>query len=193
MNFENEITVEVTLKFDQLKKLLEKYNFKIMEEYELDDIYMVPRMIDRKQDALTVLKSCVLIRHIISKEDEKKMITYKYKEFNENKDIVKQGKINCNIDSIDDVVALFKRLAFEELIHLNDKSIVFSNGEDELVVQEVNGKHIYIEIEDKCHFIDRTYKNIEEMQQVIKKYNIPMKDNNYFVKKAEIEMLETMK
>lgn len=193
MNFENEITVEVTLKFDQLKKLLEKYNFKIMEEYELDDIYMVPRMIDRKQDALTVLKSCVLIRHIISKEDEKKMITYKYKEFNENKDIVKQGKINCNIDSIDDVVALFKRLAFEELIHLNDKSIVFSNGEDELVVQEVNGKHIYIEIEDKCHFIDRTYKDIEEMQQVIKKYNIPMKDNNYFVKKAEIEMLETMK
>ncbi len=193
MNFENEITVEVTLKFEQLKKLLEKYNFKIMEEYELDDIYMVPRMIDRKQDALTVLKSCVLIRHIIYKEDEKKMITYKYKEFNENRDIVKQGKINCNIDSIDDAVALFKRLAFEELIHLSDKSIVFSNGEDELVVQEVNGKHIYIEIEDKCHFIDRTYKDIEEMQQVIKKYNIPMKDNNYFVKKAEIEMLETMK
>ena len=69
--------------------------------------------------------------------------------------------------------------------------LVYANDKDELVIQEVNNKHIYIEIEDKCHYTKIVYNSIDEMKEVIKKYSIPIKNNNYFVKKAEIELKET--
>lgn len=70
--------------------------------------------------------------------------------------------------------------------------LVYSNGNDEFVVQIVNNKHLYIEIEEKCNYTDKIYKTIDEMIDVIKKYDIPIKGDNYFVKKAEIELKETL-
>lgn len=58
-------------------------------------------------------------------------------------------------------------------------------------VQNVNNKHIYIEIENKCHYASRIYHSIEEMKNVIINNLIPIKDDNYFVKKAVIELQET--
>ena len=80
---------------------------------------------------------------------------------------------------------------YEKLINIFNHSIVYSNGIDEFVVQCINDKHIYIEIEDKCNFINKKYESIEEMINVIKKYKIPMIGENYFVKKAENELKET--
>ena len=70
--------------------------------------------------------------------------------------------------------------------------LVYSNDVDEFAVQVVNNKHIYIEIEEKGNYIEKTYKSIDEMIEVIKKYEIPIKNENYFVKKAEIELKENM-
>ncbi len=79
---------------------------------------------------------------------------------------------------------------YEELIHINDHLIVYSNNIDEVTVQLVNDKHIYIEIEEECNYMNKKYKDIDSMINVFKKYNIPIKTNNYFVKKAEIEIRE---
>ena len=174
MKFEKEITVEINTSLKNLESILKENNFKIKEIY----------------DTLELLKNCVLIRHIIEKNKEYKMITYKYKDYNDKNEIIKQGKINCYIDSIDEAEQLFKYLNYEKLLEIYDHSFVYANDEDEFVVQSVNNKHIYIEVEDKCHYIDKEYKNIEEMKKVINKYNISIKNNDYFVKKAEVEMLE---
>ena len=64
---------------------------------------------------------------------------------------------------------------------------------NEVVIQDVNNKHLYMEIEDECHHANKTYKSIDEMKEVITKYNIPIKNNDYFVKKAEIELKEVNK
>ena len=53
-----------------------------------------------------------------------------------------------------------------------------------------NNKHIYIEIETKCHYAGRFYNSIDEMKNVIINNDIPIKDNGFFVKKAEIELQE---
>ena len=190
MKFENEITVEIDTDLDNLIKLLESNGFTLKEEYDLKDIYMINKN-DKENDFLSMLNKCVLIRDIIEKDKETKMLTYKYKEYNENKEITKQGKIKCIIDNIDDAKLLFKKLNFEELIKINDHMLVYATDKDELVIQNVNDKHIYIEIEDKCNYADRFYNSIEEMKEVIIKYSIPIKNDNYFVKKAEIELQET--
>ena len=193
MKFENEITIEVNSSLEELQKLLEKNNFKIMEIYDLIDIYMIPKNINKDDDYLEILKHCILIRNVVSKNSNRKIITYKYKEYDKFNNIIKQGKIDCDVNSIEDSVKLFEAIDYEKLLDMFDHSIVYSNGIDEFVVQCVNDKHIYIEIEDNCNFINKKYNSIEEMKNVIRKYQIPMLGNSYFVKKAEIEMKETFR
>lgn len=82
MKTETEITVTVKCDYDTLKKKLEKNNFKIVEEYEIKDIYMIDKNIDLKQlSTLDILKKCILVRDIV---DIKKVLLYKYKEYAEN-------------------------------------------------------------------------------------------------------------
>jgi len=192
MIFENEITVEVDLSIEELKKKLKENNFVINEEYDVIDVYMVKDE-DVNDTCLEILKKCILIRNIITKKENIKRITYKYKEYNEKEEIIKQGKINCGIDSIDNAISLFEAIGYKKLIKINDHLIVYSNDNTELVVQLVNNKHIYIEMEENCEYIDKKYNDIEEMINDFNKYNIPIKNNNYFVKKAEIELIESNK
>ena len=191
MKYEDEITVEVTTDLDSLIKLLKDNGFKLKEEYQLNDIYMINKN-DKEVDPLSLLNKCVLIRNIIEVDKEKKLLTYKYKEYNDKKEIVKQGKVSCTVDDIENSKLLFEKLNFVELIRINDHMYVFANDKDELAIQSVNDKHIYIEIENKCNYIDKVYDSIDEMKSVITKYSIPIKEDNYFVKKAEIELKETM-
>ena len=190
MEFENEITVEIDTDLKNLIKILENNGFVLKETYDLNDIYMINKN-DKEEDYLSMLNKCVLIRDIIEQDREIKTLTYKYKEYNENKEITKQGKINCKIDDVENSKLLFERLNFEELIRINDHMLVYASDKDELVIQNVNGKHIYIEIEDKCNYIEKNYNSIDEMKDVILKYSIPIKNNDFFVKKAEIELKET--
>ena len=190
MNYENEITVEVDTGLEELISILESRGFKLKETYDLNDIYLISKN-DKKGDYLSMLNRCVLIRHIIEEDKETKMLTYKYKEYNENKEITKQGKVKVIIDDIDNSKLLFERLGFEELIRINDHMLVYATDKDELVIQNVNNKHIYIEIEDKCNYANRFYNSIEEMKNVINDNLIPIKNNDFFIKKAEIELQET--
>ena len=189
MNYENEITVEVDISLEELITTLEGKGFKLKEIYDINDIYLINKR-DKNNDYLAMLNKCVLIRHIIEENRETKMLTYKYKEYNENKEITKQGKIKVKIDDIDNTKSLFEKLDFEELIRIKDHVLVYATDKDELSIQNVNDKHIYIEIEDECHYIDKKYNSIDEMKNVFNKYNIPIINNNYFVKKALIELEE---
>lgn len=189
MKYENEITVEVDTSLDNLINTIEGKGFKLKEKYDLKDIYLINKK-DKENDYLSMLNKCVLIRHIIEDDKETKMLTYKYKEYNENKEITKQGKVKVKIDDIDNSKLLFEKLGFEELIRINDHLLVYATDKDELIIQNVNDKHIYIEIESKCDYANRVYNSIEEMKSVIINNAIPIKDNNFFVKKAEIELQE---
>lgn len=189
MKYENEITVEVDTNLENLIVLLNSKGFELKETYDLNDIYLINKN-DKENNYLSMLNKCVLIRHIIEKNKETKFLTYKYKEYNQNKEITKQGKINVSIDDIDNTKLLFEKLNFEELIKINDHMLVYATDKDELVIQSVNNKHIYIEIEDKCNYANRIYNSIDEMKKVIIDNNIPIKNNDFFVKKAEIELQE---
>lgn len=193
MKYENEITVETVCSIQELNNLLEKLEFKVMEEYDVFDIYMLDKNYNNTENKLELLKHCILIRDIVGKDEETKKITYKYKEYNEKEEIVKQGKSDCEILDIEEAKNLFEALNYEELIRINDHIIVYSNNIDELAVQVVNNKHIYIEIEEKCNYINKKYNSLGEMKNVVSKYKIPIKEKNYFVKKAEIELEEKTK
>jgi len=192
MKFKKEITVEIDTCLNNLIDILNKNKFQIKEQYDLIDIYMVKKNVNIEGNYLDTLKNCVLIRHIIEENKETKLITYKYKEYNDDGEILNQGKVNCKVESIDAAHELLKQLGYNKLIEIRDHISVYANDTCELCVQEVNNKHIYIEIEDECHYINKNYNTIDEMKEEFNKYNIPIKNNCYFVKKAEIELKEML-
>lgn len=190
MNIENEITVEVDTSLEELFNILESKGFKLKEEFDYNDIYLINKN-DREDDYLSMLNKCIIIRNIIEKKKDTKFLVYKHKEYNDNKEIIKQEQVKVKIDNIDNSKLLFEQLGFEELIRINDHMYVFATDKDEFVVQNVNNKHIYIEIEDECRYANRFYNSIDEMKSVIIDNSIPFKNNDFFVKKAEIELKET--
>lgn len=68
---------------------------------------------------------------------------------------------------------------------------MYANSTSELIVQLVNDKYIFIKKENKFEYVDREYKNIEEMKKDLLSYNLPIDTSNFFVKKAEL-MLDSV-
>ncbi len=190
MNYENEITVEVDTGLENIIEILENKGFKLKETVDYNDIYLINKK-DKKGNYLSMLNKCVLVRNIIEEHNETKSLLYKFKEYNKKKEIIKQGKVEVKIDDIDNTKLLLEKLGFEELIRINDHILIYASEKDELALQYVNNKHVYIEIEDECRYTNSCYKSIDEMKNVIINNSIPIKDNDFFVKKAEIELQET--
>ena len=152
---------------------------------------MIDKNIDiKKLKKLEILSKCILVRDIVGYE---KLLLYKYKKYDVNENIIEQGKVKCPILDIDNAIKFMESINYYTLFNINDICTVYANDDIELVVQRVNGKYIFIEMEDKAEFINRKFNSIKEMIKFINKYDIPFERDNYFVKKAEIILDETLK
>ena len=190
MKMEKEITVSVTTDYETLEKELNEYNFTKKEEYMVNDIYLINDDLDLfKMKKLDILKKCILIREV---ENIEKELLYKYKKYDLNGNILEQGKVKCPIIDIDKAIDFMNAINYKELFKINDKCIVFGNDKTELVVQLVNDKYIFIEMESEGSFNDRKYANIDEMIEDLFSYNLSIDKSNIFVKKAEIILNEIL-
>ena len=153
MQMETEITVLVKTDYDSLKKELYANGFQEKERYTVNDAYLVNSEIDiLKMNNLDILKNCVLVRDVVGIEKE---LLYKYKKIDVNGDIIEQGKVKCPIIDVDKAIQFMKTIKYKELFNIFDDCIVFANNNTELVVQLVNNKYIFIEMESKCEYIKK--------------------------------------
>ena len=191
MKYENEITVQVTCNYEELHNLLIKQGFKIIEKYKVIDEYLISKDYDLKnKNSLDILKECVIVRYI---ENTLKELLYKYKEYSNNGDIIKQAKISCKVNDIKEASNFMKTIGYKELIHIQNNSVVYTNDKIEFAVQLVNDKYIFIELEERSEHVKTVFSNVEDMKKVIDSLNIPMIKNNYFAKKAVIVLEESKK
>jgi hypothetical protein len=191
MKYENEITVQVTCNYEELHSLLIKQGFKIIEKYTIIDEYLISKDYDLKnKNSLDILKECVIVRYI---ENTLKELLYKYKEYSNNGDILKQAKVSCKVNDIKEASNFMKTIGYKELIHIQNNSVVYTNDKIELAVQLVNDKYIFIELEDKSEYLNKTYSSIEEMKEEINLYNLPIVKDKYFAKKAAIILEDKLK
>ena len=191
MKYENEITVQVTCNYEELHSILIKQGFKIIEKYKVIDEYLISKDYDLKnKNSLDILKECVIVRYI---ENTLKELLYKYKEYSNNGDIIKQAKVSCKVNDIKEASNFMKTIGYKELIHIENNSVVYTNDKIELAVQLVNDKYIFIELEERSEHVKTVFSNVEDMKKVIDSLNIPMVKNNYFAKKAVIVLEESKK
>lgn len=190
MKKEIEITVRVNVSYEKLKEELKQNNFIRKEEYIVNDSYLINSLINiTDMKSLDILKKCVLVRDIVG---ILKQLLYKYKKYDNNGNIIEQGKIKCPVTDINKAMEFMNAIGYEKLFDIHDKCIVFTNDKTELVVQLVNDKYIFIEMESEPQYINKKYENVEELKDDICSYNLSIDKSNFFVKKAELILNETL-
>lgn len=184
----NEITLKIKCELNEFYKIIEEKGFKIIDEFSMDDTYFVPKEVDLdKTDIRDTLSKALLVRDIIGKMSNKrtKLITFKIKNFDKAGNILNQESINCNILEIEDAKKLLKVIGYKEIMNIKENDVVYEKDGFQLAVKDIKDGDNLIEIEtEENDEID----TIEKLIQKVNKMGIPVYTDNYFVKKAEIEL-----
>lgn len=184
----NEITLKIKCELNEFYKIIEEKGFKIIDEFSMDDTYFVPKEVDLdKTDIRDTLSKALLVRDIIGKMSNKrtKLITFKIKNFDEAGNILNQESVNCNILEIEDAKKLLKVIGYKEIMNIKENDVVYEKDGFQLAVKDIKDGDNLIEIEtEENDEID----TIEKLIQKVNKMGIPVYTDDYFVKKAEIEL-----
>lgn len=181
---ELELCVKSNVEFDKLIEIMKKKGFRIQEDFQMNDIYMVK---DEEEISLenknVILNDYVLIRETVGKRI---MLVMKHKEINDKNEIINQSSIKCPITDVNKGYEFMKALNYKKMFELKDHNILLSNGKNEIYIQDVENLGTYIEMEQKNILLDNNNGNtIDEMISVLNSYNLPLDKNNFFVKKSE--------
>lgn len=186
----NEITIKLMCSIENICKILEDKGFKVVEKFLLDDTYFIPENL--KIENMTprkILESAVILRDITEYMPANRVIkfTFKKKQINEKGVILKQSKIDCEISNIDSGKRFIEAIGYKQIMNIKENDVVYEKDGFKIAIKDiVNGdKLIEVEENEKLDTIEKLKQKIEELQ-------IPIDTNDYFVKKAEIELKKVL-
>ena len=184
----NEITVKIKVKLDEFYKIVEKKGFKIIDKFSMNDTYFVPETLNLdKTSTRDILSKAVLVRDIRENFSNKviKKITFKIKNFDDKGNILNQEAVNCDILEIEDAKNLLKAIGYKELMCIKESDIVYEKDGLQLAIKNIENGDKLIEVETEDN---KDFDTIEKLIHKINEIDIPIYTDNYFVKKAEIEL-----
>ena len=188
---ENEITVKVECSKEELLKILKNNGFKKVRIFSLDDYFYIPKNLNiENMTTRDIIAKAVILRYIVSENKISQKITFKIKEFADNGDIINQKAINCEVLDINEAKKLFKALGYYQIMNIKENDEVYSKNGFELAIKYIEKGAILMEVETEEN---TEWDSIEKIKNMISRINIPIKKNEYFVKKAEIELNKILK
>lgn len=182
----NEITVKITCPLQELHRILEFKGFKIVDKFIMDDKFMILKTTNLKEEnSRDILAKAILIRDIIGNMEKRKTkkITFKNKQFDSQGNIVFQNSINCDITNIEDAISIFQAIGYFQVMEIIENDIVYEKDGFQLAIKDIKNGAKLIEIET-----DEKYDTIDKLKMKLKEIKIPVDENDYFVKKAELEL-----
>lgn len=185
---DNEITVKVRTSLDELCKLLEEKGFHLVYTFLLDDTYFVPQDLDMENMKVRdIVAKAVLTRYIVRYDTGKitQKITFKKKEINENGEILSQEATDCEVLEIEDAKKLLTDMGYKEILRVKENDSVYEKYGFQLSVKDISGGDILIEAEIGEN---DGISTIEELKQKMIEEESPIFTDDFFVKKAEVEL-----
>lgn len=185
----NEITVKLKCSIEEMDNILENKGFEIVDKFSLDDTYFVSKDIDiNKMLPREILKHCILIREITQYMPELRIIkmTYKNKNIAPNGDIINQENVNCSIMSVEEGKKFLNVIGYNKIMNIKENDIVYEKDGFQIAVKDVKNGENLIEVETAND--NPELDTIEKLKKKINELQIPIDTNDYFVKKAEIEL-----
>ena len=183
-----EICLKSTVSFEELKNIMFDIGFKVQEDFQMNDIYIINKDVDISLDNKDVIfKDNILVRETVGK---KILLVNKIKKLDDNGVVIGERKVKCPIaDSLSGYNFLCS-IGYKKVFELKDHNLLVTNGVNEIYIQDVEGLGTYIEMEQKNLLLKETNgDSIDELVNTIKKYNLPLDYSNISVKKS-LEMLK---
>lgn len=185
----NEITVKLKCTIQEIDNIFADKGFKIIEKFILDDTYYIPKSLELKHmNHREILSKAILLREVTELMPVKKNIklTFKNKEIDENGDILNQTKVDCEIVNAETGKEFIEAIGYKKLMNILEFDTVYEKEGFKIAVKDIKDGDKLIEVEtlennSKCDTIDK-------IKQKINGLNIPIDTNDYFIKKAEIEL-----
>ena len=178
----NEITVKVNTSINEMEEILKSKGFKLSDKFTCEDYYFIPKNLDNKKMAVReILKKAIIVRQV--RND--KVLVFKKKEIDENGDILKQEKFECNILDIKEAKEFLEVIGYRNIMNIFEEDICYSKNGLELLLKDIKNSDILMEVETQD--IDG-FRTIEDLKEKLLKLNLPIDISNFFVKKAEVEL-----
>lgn len=190
----NEITVKIKCELEEFYRIIESKGFNIIDRFSMKDYYFVPtNLILKNMSTREILSNALLVRDIYNQMTNKaiKKITYKIKEFDGEGNILNQEAINCDIFEIEDAKRLLSAIGYNQIMIIKENDIVYEKDKFQLAIKDIENGDNLIEIETIEG--NSEFNTIEKLKSQVEKLHIPVEKDNYFVKKAEIELNKVLK
>ena len=187
----NEITVKIKGDINEFYNDIKNKGFKNIDHFNLDDTYFIPKDLKLK-DMTTreILSKAVLIRQVIYDYKVVKLITFKKKEFDDKGNILNQQNIECNILDLNEAKKLLNAMGYKEIMRIVENDLVFRKDDVQFAVKDiVNGDKL---IEMELGF-NESFDTLKQIEEKLKELDLPVYTDNFFVKKAEIELDKILK
>lgn len=181
---ENEITIKVACSNDELIKHLINKGFNEGRKFTLDDYYLIPKDINMNQlSTREILAKAIIIRYIVDDGEIIQKITFKKKNINSDGEIISQKATNCDVLDYKSAIDLFYELGYHQIMNIKESDVIYFKDKLELAVKFIENGNTLIEIETNENF-----KTVDKLKKLVKELEIPIENDNYFVKKAEYEL-----
>ena len=187
---EKEICLKSNVSFEEIKNIMFDIGFKVQEDFQMNDIYMINKDVDISLDNKDIIfKDNILVRETVGKRT---LLVNKIKKLDDNGVVIGERKVKCPIaDSLSGYNFLCS-IGYKKVFELKDHNLLVTNGVNEIYIQDVERLVTYSEIEQKNLLLKNTNGDtIEELVNTIKKYNLPLDYSDISVKKA-LEMLKNI-
>ncbi len=189
----NEITVRVKGDLNEFYKNIEEKGFEVTDRFKLDDTFLVPESLDLKNmTARDILANAIIVR-IVERENGRfvKNITYKKKVFDDAGNITFQSKVECDVLDVEDAKRLLTAIGYKEIMRIKESDIAFGKNGFKFSVKDIeNGAKL---IESEANPDIEEMNTLDKIKAMFDKYEIPIYKDNYFVKKAELELNKILK
>ena len=182
----NEITVKIKCDINVFYDTIEKRGFKNIDHFNLDDTFFISNDLDI--DSMTtreILSKAVLVRKVTYDYKVVKLITFKKKKFDEKGNILDQQNVECNILEIDEAKRLLNAMGYKEIMRIVENDLVFKKDNVQFAVKDIVDGDKLLEMEMG---FNESFSTLSQIEEKMKELDIPVYTDNFFVKKAEIEL-----
>lgn len=185
----NEITVKLKCSIEETRKLLLEKGFVEQYNFSLTDNFFVPKDLNMETMSIReILANAVLTRYIVRNHDPKQIeqrMTFKKKEIDENGVILSQEATSCDVENIEDAKRFLEVIGYKQIMEITEYDVAYKKDSFFVETKDiVNGDNL-MEVET---LESGPYSTIEGLKARILEEGIPIYTDNFFVKKAEVEL-----
>lgn len=179
-------------------KILENKGFSIIDKFDLEDIYFIKKEINIKNNSINeILKEYILIRKVTQfiPDNFKTMntewkLTLKRKNILTDGTIINQEKIDCEIQNVEQGKKFLEAIGYKNIMTIKEKDIVYGKEDLKLAIKNIENSDNLLEIETVEN--NTELNTIDKLKDKLNELQIPINTDNYFVKKAEIELKKAL-